>query len=176
MREYKKQGTPLCKTPKNKRGQVAETTTWVVATTIIVVILFTSIYAATLISKSAKTVQLSDSGPFMGERRANIFLKESLLAFASTKNDEGINVYKQIENEKNLPDSVAGLGTEIFRRAHDSPNVLSMFLRYNGAHYDIFSYGLFEEKLRVVEKIQIDKDSALEVVYHSERLNKKPTI
>ena len=36
---------------KNKRGQVGETITWVVATLIIIVLLLISIYAATLLAK-----------------------------------------------------------------------------------------------------------------------------
>ncbi len=173
MPEHKKQGTPLCKTPRNKRGQVAETTTWIVATTIIIVIIFTSIYAATLISEYIKTVSTADAASFLNEQRTNIFLKESLLAFALTKNDEGVNVYKQIENANNLPTDAANLGIEVFKRAHDNPRVFSLFLKYDGVHHNAISYGNFEQKFQVVEKIKIDKDSALEVFYHIEELKSK---
>ena len=158
---------------RQRSGQIAETTTWMVATTIIIVILFTSIYAATLISKTTKIVGLSDSISFLKEQRANIFLKESLFAFALTKSNEGTNIYKQIESAKSLPTSAASLGIEVFKRAHDSSNVSSMFLKYNEVNHNIFSYGNFKQKFQVVEKIQIDRYSTLEVAYYSEQLNKK---
>ena len=99
-----------------------------------------------------------------------------MLAFALTKNDEGVNVYKQIEKDGDLSGSVASLGVEVFRRAHDSPGVLSILLRYNEVNHNIVSYALYEEKFRIVEKIQIDKEHALEIFYHFDKPNKNPII
>lgn len=160
----------------NKIGQVAETTTWVVATMIIVLILLTSIYAATLISSGIKNVNMADAASFLREQRTNLFLKESLFAFALTKNNEGTNVYKQIEITNNLPTDAVSLGIEVFRRAHDNPGVFSLFLKYNEINHNAISYANYQEKFQVIEKIKINKERALEVFYYAEQTKKNPTI
>ncbi len=160
----------------NKTGQVAETTTWIVATTIIIVILAISVYASSILSEVIKTINTADSVSFLKEQRANIFLKESLFAYALTKNKDGRNIYNQIENEDNLNDFASGFASEVFKRVYDSPNVMSIFLRYNGQNYNIVSFEYFEQKFQVAEKIKIDEDSALELVLHSREPGKKPGI
>src|SRR3989344_2001249 len=153
---------------KNKKAQAAEATIWIVATLIIVVIIVTSIYATEIISKSAKTARISDSFSVLKEQRANMFVKQSLFAYALTKNNDGINIFKQIENEQSLPKQSAEFGTQVFKTAHGTPNVLSMILAYDGINQNIISFGYFDEKFRVVEKIKTDKDSALELILHAE--------
>ncbi|MBI2043515.1 hypothetical protein HYT25_03950 [Candidatus Pacearchaeota archaeon] len=152
----------------SKKGQVAETTTWIVATVIIIVILTISVYAASILSEVVKTIDTADSVSFLKEQRTNIFLKESLFAFALTKSKDGKNIYSQVENENKLNDFASGFAIEIFKRVHNSPDVISIFLRYNEQNYNVVSYGFFEEKFKVVEKIKINKDSALELVLHLE--------
>ena len=160
---------------RQHKGQIAETTIWIVATVIIIVILTISVYAASILSGVIKTINMADSVSFLKEQRTNIFLKESLLAYALTKNKEGINIYKQIETEKKLNDFASGFSIEVFKRVHDSPNILSMFLRYNEQNYNIVSFGYFSQKFLVVEKIKIGKDSSLELVLHSDESKENPT-
>ena len=159
-----------------KKGQVAETTTWIVATVIIIVILTISVYAASILSGVIKAINTADSVSFLKEQRTNIFLKESMFAFALTKNKEGVNIYKQIQAENQLNDFSSGFATEVFKRVHNSPEVISMFLRYKEQNYNLVSFGFLTQKPFAAEKIKIDKDSALELILYSDEKTKTSTI
>ena len=66
----------------NKRGQVAETMTWVVATLIIIVLLSISIYAATLLA-NVKSVSDQGSSFFsLGYSRTQDVVMENSLFFS----------------------------------------------------------------------------------------------
>ncbi|MDE1848427.1 MAG: hypothetical protein KGH55_00095 [Nanoarchaeota archaeon] len=90
---------------KNKRAQVAETMTWVVATVIIIIILLISVFVASLIPKTAYT--------FTGN--ADLFAEQSLVSYLITPDSSGGSVYSEIKNSGSLNDYNGNLAAEIFK-------------------------------------------------------------
>ena len=92
---------------KDKRSQIGETMTWVVATVIIIIILSISIFIATsYLGKNKGTDFLS--------RRSDLLASESFFAYLLTENSEGQTVHEQLKNEENLNDFNGNLAIKIF--------------------------------------------------------------
>ncbi len=90
-----------------KRGQVAETVTWLVATIVILVILSIAIYTASALSKINRVVTISvDSPP--------ILIKKSLQGYLMTNDTMGKSVFNQIEADEGLNKFNDALGKKIF--------------------------------------------------------------
>lgn len=66
----------------NKRGQVAETMTWVVATLIIIVLLSISIYATTILANAKSVSSKTESVFSLGySRTQDVVMENSLFAY-----------------------------------------------------------------------------------------------
>jgi hypothetical protein len=83
---------------KNRKGQVGETLTWVVATLILIFILMTSIYFTIVLGK-AKNLETKEDKVSFSEEFSLLSLETSLAhVLSGNKNQEKINLW--IENEK----------------------------------------------------------------------------
>lgn len=81
----------------NKKAQVGETMTWVVATIVIIVILILTIYVALILAKT-KAIEIGDLKVKEGEDILNV--KTSLAhELANNKNKAAINRWLEEENE-----------------------------------------------------------------------------
>lgn len=148
---------------KNSRGQVAETTTWIVATLIIIFVLLISLYASSKLSVFIKTINTKDSASFSKEQ-TNILLKESLFAYLLTKNSEGINFYNQIKTDKKINSFPENFGESVFEKIYPASEVSIELATYEN-RYGTQSYSL---NFETAEKIKIDENSILNIV-----INKK---
>jgi len=143
----------------NKNGQVAETTTWIVATVIIIFVLVVSVYASSLLSVSNKSISLSEP-TILG---SNVLLKQSMYGFLLTKNQEGINIYNRIDSKKDIDSQTQILGTLVFKQIYNSPDIISIVLRYNKKDYNLFLSGI-DATSKVLESVKFDRDSAIELI------------
>ena len=89
----------------NKRGQVGETITWIVATVIIIFILGTTLFVAEF--SLAKNKEVSQT------TQVDILVSKSFFSYLLTPNENG-NVYGEIKNEGNLSMVNGNLALEIF--------------------------------------------------------------
>jgi len=90
----------------DKKAQVADTTTWIVATLIIVVVLSIGIFATNFVS-SDKTII------FLDDKKKDFLVGESLLAFLQTKIN-GETVFNLLK-EKEIDEKVKSLAENVFR-------------------------------------------------------------
>ncbi len=115
----------LSKISNNKLGQVGETVTWIVATVIIVIILFVSIFIA--------SVYLGNGKEFKFVRQADPLATKSFFSYLLTKNNDGKTVYEQVKKEKNLNDFNGNLAVNIFKEFYNK--------EYQQAWVGISNYG-----------------------------------
>ena len=92
---------------KDKRSQIGETMTWIVATVIIIIILLASIFIATSYLGKNK-------GADFLAKRSDLLASESFFAYLLTEDTEGQTVYEQLKNKGNLNDFNGNLGIKIF--------------------------------------------------------------
>lgn len=93
---------------KNFRGQIGETSTWVVATIVIIFVLIISVYATSLLSKTKKVDYYSDSIFSKGYSRTQDFvLKKSLYSYFLTSDEA-----KRVEIMKDLEEKYGMEGTD----------------------------------------------------------------
>lgn len=94
------------KISSNKKAQVGKTVTWMVATIIIIVILFSTIFVATIGPWGSKDVTSRD--------RVDTLVSKSFFAYLLTEHEEGENVYELIDDEKDLDEFSGKLAWDIF--------------------------------------------------------------
>ncbi len=92
---------------KDKRSQIGETMTWIVATIIIIVVLSISIFIATSYLGGSKKAD------FLA-KRSDLLASESFFAYLLTEDSKGQTVYEQLKNEENLNDFNGNLAIKIF--------------------------------------------------------------
>ena len=92
---------------EDKKGQVGDTTTWVVATLIIIFILFTAIFSLKLFgwSSGGKNIRFSYS---------DLIIQKSAEAFLLTKNSQGQKIFDVLKNSDNLDEESNALANTIF--------------------------------------------------------------
>ena len=86
----------------NKKAQIGETMTWVIATIVIIAVLIISIYAASLLANTKKTLSYQKE-----KRESDLLMEKSLFAYFSvddTKKNLIYNKLKQQEFDVNLDD------------------------------------------------------------------------
>jgi hypothetical protein len=77
------------------RGQIGETMTWVVATIVIIAILIISVYAASLLANTKKTLS------YQKEKRESDFLMEkSLFAYFSVNDTKKNLIYDKLKQQE----------------------------------------------------------------------------
>ena len=69
----------------NKKAQIGETMTWIIATIVIVVILIVSIYVTSLLAQTRKVIPYQDF-----ERENDLIMEKSLFAYFLSGRDETI--------------------------------------------------------------------------------------
>lgn len=94
---------------EDKKAQIGETLTWIVATVIIIVILLVAIFVASVIGKDKNF-----NKNFPSSNNVDLFAKKSLTAYLLTENNLGVPVYKEIEQTGNLNDFNGKLAKAIF--------------------------------------------------------------
>ncbi len=85
---------------RNKRGQLGETMTWIVATLIIIVLLSISIYVASLLADIKGDTSSAFSSGY--SRTQDIVMENSLLAYFSIGDDSIKNEMKKNMEKMNL--------------------------------------------------------------------------
>lgn len=79
---------------KNK-GQIGETMTWVVATIVIIVILIISIYAASLLANTKKTLSYQKE-----KRESDLLMEKSLFAYFSINDTKKNLIYDKLKQQE----------------------------------------------------------------------------
>ena len=92
---------------KNRRGQVATTITWIVATIIIIVILGISMLITAALGKRA----YNDNDL---NERTDLLITKSLLSYLLTKDLTNKNIFEQISEDGNLNNFNGNLAKSIF--------------------------------------------------------------
>ncbi|MFH1311183.1 MAG: hypothetical protein ABIH65_02150 [Nanoarchaeota archaeon] len=92
---------------KNKKAQTGETVTWIVATVIIVVILFFSVFIV--------SVYFGDGKKFFFTKQADSLASKSFFSYLLTKDNEGKIIYEQLKNEQNPNEFNIKLASKIFQ-------------------------------------------------------------
>jgi len=77
----------------NKKGQIAETMTWVVATIAIVVVLIISIYIVSILSVAKKEIKYNEY-----ERETDLILEKSIFAYFLLEESDRIMLYDELVN------------------------------------------------------------------------------
>jgi hypothetical protein len=94
-----------------KAGEVGETVTWMVATVIIIVVLFISI--------SATVTGVFNFKNFNYIKQADTLASKSLFAYLLTESEKGISVYSQLGSENNFSSFNGQLAKDIFSEFYD---------------------------------------------------------
>jgi len=137
-----------------RRGQIAETVTWLVATVVILVILSMAIYTASVLSKTNRAVTISaDEAP--------ILLKKSLYGYLFSNDSTGEKVFTKLEKNKVFDSFSEELGKKVFK---DPSGKLEFSLKL--ASLKLVS---LPSPISPEEEIRINKDLNLEVVLSDER-------
>ena len=132
-----------------KKGQIAETVTWLVATVVILVILSMAIYTASILSKTNRAVTIGADG-------SPILLKKSLQGYLFSNDSTGEKIFTKLEKNKVFDSFSEELGRKIFK---DPSGNFEFSLKL----VSLFSLISSEEEIR------INKDLNLEVVLGDER-------
>jgi len=106
---------------KDKRSQIGETITWVVATVIIIIILLVSVLITTSYLGKNKGVD------FLA-KRSDLLASESFFAYLLTEDSEGQTVYEQLRNEENLNDFNGNLALKIFKGFYEEDYPVAIWL------------------------------------------------
>ena len=96
---------------RDKKGEVGETVTWIIATVIIIVVL--------LISISATVTGILDFKNFNYIKKADVLASKSFFSYLLTESDEGISVYEQLGSEDNLNEFNGVLAFGIFEEFYE---------------------------------------------------------
>lgn len=160
---------------KNKKGQIGETLTWVVATVIIIFVLAISIFISSFNSDKFKRVQESSY------QTTDVLASKSLFSYLLTMDSEGKIVHSQLKEEENLNDFNGELGKKIFEGSYDEeyedlwlgiilnrPTLLFLLNDYFGSRPDEAAGGgvIGERALipHVTEGIYLEENKSVELV------------
>lgn len=89
----------------NKRAQVSETMTWIVATVIILIMLIVSVYLASLVGQNKKLLTHNDF---------DLFAHKSFTSYLLTKDTSGQTIYDEVKNDGSFNDLNGNLANKIF--------------------------------------------------------------
>ena len=93
------------RTNLQKKAQIGETMTWIVATVIIIVILIFSIFVTGIVGKDKE---------FKIWPKKDLLATKSLSGYLSTQDDSGKKVFEQLKEEQDLNDFNGNLAKKIF--------------------------------------------------------------
>lgn len=138
----------------DRKGQVGETITWIVATLVILFMLIISTYTASLMAEKQKILNI-DFGIFEDNS-----LSQSVFAYLLTENDEGKNVFNQLSNDNDFNSFSENLGKNIFEDISEEGE--EVLLRVNSRE----GSRIFEKSAE--EIFPINEEINLEVVENDE--------
>ena len=130
-----------------KRGQVAETVTWLVATILILIILSISVYTASVLSKTNRAVTIS-------VEEYPILLKQSLYGFLFTRDTSGKRVFEQIEESGGLDLFSKDLGEKVFK---DPSGEFDFSLKFDTKYIS----GSVDEEIRINKGTNLEVEASL---------------
>ncbi len=128
---------------RNKRAQIGESMTWLVATIIIIVILTAFIFATSAIAKGASifsggklsSQRISIVNPsFVDYKASDLSIEKSFSAYLLTVSKDKIKIYDSIVAEGNLNSDSGGLAKRIFWFIYVSRDVKTLFFIPSGTH------------------------------------------
>ena len=156
---------------KDKRSQIGETITWIIATIIIIVILLFSIFISTSYLGGHKQTDFSKSN--------DILASKSFFAYLLTEDSEGQMVYEQLKNQENLNDFNGNLAIKIFKEFYgeEYPKIWVGFImnrpllpyvknNYFGERPSTIRGGDLFHKIvpHIIEHVSLNKDKSIELV------------
>jgi hypothetical protein len=94
---------------RNKKAQIGETMTWVIATIIIIVILIFSIFITSILGVTGSHKEYKSIGT-----KPDLIPVKSLTSYLLTKDNSGQKVFDQLKNEENLNEFNGNLALKIF--------------------------------------------------------------
>jgi hypothetical protein len=97
----------------NRKGQIASTLTWAVATIIIIVIISIFLYATSLLSGVKKLSSLTAGDPILDPKTSDLLAMKSFSAYLHSPIN-GENVYQTIQAQGNVDSSEAEFGRKVF--------------------------------------------------------------
>ncbi len=118
-----------------KLGQIGKTITWVVATVIIIVILFISIFVATSYLGGSKKADFS--------KQSDILASKSFFAYLLTEDTGGQTIYEQLRDEENLNDFNGNLALNIFEEFYRKDYPHTIWLVVYSKPHDIITNTYF---------------------------------
>ncbi|MBU2616803.1 MAG: hypothetical protein KKB79_02370 [Nanoarchaeota archaeon] len=158
----------------NRRGQIGETVTWMVATVAIVVILLIAIFASSFYFEG-KNKSVSISGE-------DFSASVSFFSWLLTEDAEGNNVYEQLKGEEDLNEFNGELAVNIFEGLYGSDYFKTWIgINFKGIGFrendyfggrpsgglwgagDSVSYGVGKVPL-VIERISLNTEKEVEMV------------
>lgn len=126
-----------------KKAQIGETLTWVVATVIIFVVLFFSIYSASALAKNVKILDLREN--------SNNQYGKTLFALLSSENNGG-KIFDKLA-EKNNQQELNKI-QNVLKRVYPDEN-----LKVEVYDYNPWKLGIFDSK--ILQRIKLNKESSL---------------
>ena len=125
---------------KNKKGQVGETMTWIVATLIIIVVLTISIYVSSVLGEAKSIIPQTDS--FGRDNLIEKSLtKKSMFSFLLTKGPGDEIIYDELIKNRELNEFSKELGKKVFREQIE------------------------ESGRSILERIKLDKETEVELKF-----------
>lgn len=89
----------------NKKAQISETMTWIVATVIILIMLLVSVFLASIIGQNKS---------FPVKNQFDLFAHKSFTSYLLTKDANGQTIYGEIKNEGSLNDFNGNFANKLF--------------------------------------------------------------
>ncbi len=120
-----------------RRGQIGETLTWMVATLAIGLIVFASVAVASIFAGKTTLLGQNSVKVFTETNSIDLFAKESLVSFLLTKDSSGVPVYQQIIQE-NSPSASGGFND------FDGKLAANIFQTFYGSYYDYVVLGIID--------------------------------
>lgn len=158
---------------KNKKATVGETITWIIATIIIVIILFVSILATTLYLGKGKKTDFT--------RQGDSLAPESFFAWLLTEDSTGQTVHEQLKNGESLNEFNGNLAVKIFNEFYAGEysgvwigivphSGIPIFIKnkYFGSEPDLvgdeYATMLVTKKPSLSQRVLLNEDKSVEMV------------
>jgi len=144
----------------NKKAQIGETITWIIATIIIIGILTISVFISSALGEGKSEIRVDG-------KEKDLLISKSITAYLLTKTEKGKTVYEELRDEEIVDQNIKKLTENIFWDMNKGKYGVHTYLEDK-----INSQYLFTEKKKfqaenygdpMVYKIKIGKDKTLMV-------------
>ncbi len=159
---------------RNKKAQIGETMTWVIATIIIIVILISSIFITSVLGVTSSHKQYKSIGT-----EPDLIPVKSLTSYLLTKDNSGKKIFDQLKDEENLNEFNGNLAIKIFNYFYLLNYVevwmgmnneeLSLDLEndYFGSRYETLYGGSDTLHIDFTEFINLGENKSIELILRS---------